>query len=81
MCNLDNECSVSKELCLKSCFFSRLSSSITEEGKKLYKKLLCILALTVFALDARIPEKKGEEEPKSVKKLKKEGNGEYHVKT
>ena len=37
----------------------------------MYKKLLCILALTVFALDARIPEKKGEEEPKSVKKLKK----------
>ena len=39
----------------------------------MYKKLLCILALTVFALDARIPEKKGEEEPKSVKKLKKRG--------
>ena len=48
----------------------------------MYKKLLCILALTVFALDARIPEKKGEEEPKVSKEVEKEReNGEYHVKT
>ena len=55
----------------------------------MYKKLLCILALTVFALDARIPEKKGEEEPKVSKEVdanrkeveKERENGEYHVKT